>query len=199
MNETEARPCLIGSICPPFDVETMVRGEFSRATLENFRGAYLLVLFYPLDFTFVCPTELVAFGDRLAEFMALNTHVLAVSVDSKYANLAWWNTAREKGGVGGIGLPLAADVQRKMCHDFGVLHADGVAYRGLFLVDREGIIRHATINDLPIGRDVDEALRVVQALQFHEQNGEVCPAGWRPGDAGVIPHPSGSLDYFGQV
>lgn len=194
--EEQTRRSLVGSCCPDFDVEVMANGEFGRARLEDFKDKYLLLLFYPLDFTFVCPTELLAFSAKLEEFRALNTEVLGVSVDSKYSHLAWWNTSQREGGLGGSPLPLASDVRRTMTKDFGVLSSEGVAYRGLFLIDQKGVVRHASINDLPIGRNVDEALRVVQALQFHEENGDVCPAGWRPGDDAMTPEPKAAKGYF---
>jgi alkyl hydroperoxide reductase subunit AhpC len=161
-------------------------------------GRWKVLVFYPLDFTFVCPTELIAFNDRLAEFEKLNASVLGISVDSEYSHLKWVQTPRKEGGLKPFNMPLVSDITKRISKSYGVLHNESVALRGLFIIDPNGVLRHSTINDLPIGRDVDETLRVLQALQFHDEHGEVCPANWRPGSATMIADPVKSLDYFGK-
>jgi alkyl hydroperoxide reductase subunit AhpC len=175
----------------------MVRGEFKELALSDFQGRWLVLFFYPLDFTFVCPTELIAFSDRAGEFQKLGAELVAASVDSVYSHLAWWNTPRDKGGIGELDIPIIADVKKDLARDYGVLiESEGVALRGLFVIDPEGIVRHVTINDLPIGRSVDEVLRTLQAAQFAAEHGEVCPADWKPGNATIKPDPEGSRDFF---
>lgn len=160
-----------------------------------------LVLFsYPLDFTFVCPTEIIAFSDRADEFRKIGCEVAAWSVDSKYSHLAWTQQARKAGGLGPMNIPLLADITKKISSDYGVLIEDGpdagVSLRGLFIIDPKGILRQMTVNDLPVGRSVDEALRLVQAFQFHEEHGDVCPMGWTPGAKAMKEDPKGSKEYF---
>jgi len=182
---------------PDFTATAVVGHEFKQVSLANYRGKYVLLFFYPLDFTFVCPTEIVSFSDNIDKFEKRGCQVLGASVDSHFSHLAWIKTARKDGGLGDLKYPLIADLSKSISRDYGVLlEKDAVALRGLFLIDREGIIRHITINDLPIGRSVDEALRVLDALQFFEKNGEVCPANWHPGDATIKPDPQGSREYF---
>jgi peroxiredoxin (alkyl hydroperoxide reductase subunit C) len=152
--------------------------------LSSLRGRYVVLFFYPLDFTFVCPSEILAFDEALQEFRERETEVVGVSVDSHYTHIAWRNTPVEEGGVGRIGFPLVSDLSKEIARDYGVLIDDEVALRGLFLIDREGIIRHAVINDMPLGRSVPEALRMVDSLRFHEEKGELCPANWQPGGRG---------------
>ena len=167
--------------------------EFS---LSSLRGRYVLLLFYPLDFTFVCPSEIIAFDDVLDDFRARDAEVVGVSVDSPYTHLAWKRTPVEEGGVGPIRFPLVSDLSKDIARDYGVLLNNQVALRGLFLIDREGIVRHAVVNDLPLGRSVDEALRMLDALRFHEERGEVCPANWQEGKEGMKPTPQGVVDYL---
>ena len=155
-----------------------------------------MLFFYPLDFTFVCPTEIIAFSDRIEEFDQRDVQVLGVSVDSHFSHHAWRNTPRTEGGIGDVRYPLVADLNKSVSESYGVLLKDGVALRGLYLIDREGIVRHQVVNDLPLGRSVDEALRIVDALQFFEENGEVCPANWQRGAASIKPDVSGSREYF---
>lgn len=164
--------------------------------LSSLRGKYVILFFYPLDFTFVCPSEIIAFDQRLEDFRARGTEVVGVSVDSQYTHLAWKRTPVERGGIGPIRYPLIADLNKQVSRSFGVLFNEEVALRGLFLIDREGIIRHAVVNDLPLGRSVDEALRMVDALRFHEEKGEVCPANWEEGNEGMKPTPEGVVDYL---
>jgi alkyl hydroperoxide reductase subunit AhpC len=185
---------------PDFTADAVENGEFKQITLSSYRGKYVILFFYPLDFTFVCPTEIIAFSDDFAEFSKRGAQVIGVSVDSKYTHLAWTNTPRKSGGLGSISYPIVSDLNKAIARSYGVLLEDaGVALRGLFLIDKGGIIRHATINDLPIGRSVPEALRVLDALQHFEHNGEVCPANWKPGEATMKPDPTGSKSYFAKV
>ena len=167
---------------------------------ELLQGKYVVLFFYPLDFTFVCPTEITAFSDRYGEFKSLNTEVLGVSVDSQFSHLAWIQTSRNEGGLGDLQYPLVSDLKREIAEAYGVLSADGVALRGLYIIDREGVIQHSTINNLAFGRSVDETLRVLQALQYVQANpDEVCPAGWKPGSATMKPTPEGSKEYFSAI
>jgi peroxiredoxin (alkyl hydroperoxide reductase subunit C) len=164
--------------------------------LSDYRGKYVLLFFYPLDFTFVCPSEIIAFDKRLGEFKERNCEVIGASVDSHYSHWAWKNTPVEKGGIGNIQYPLVADLTKQIAREYGVLSDDAVALRGLFLIDKEGIVRHALINDLPLGRSVDEAIRVLDALQFHEEHGDVCPANWRKGEEGMKASAEGVASYL---
>jgi peroxiredoxin (alkyl hydroperoxide reductase subunit C) len=164
--------------------------------LSSLRGKYVVLVFYPLDFTFVCPSELLALNELREEFFARGVEIVAVSVDSPYTHLAWRRTPVEKGGIGSVSFPLVSDLKRTIARDYGVLHEDEVALRGLFLIDREGVVRHCVINDLGLGRNMHEALRVVDALQFTEQRGEVCPANWEKGHAGMTPTQEGVVDYL---
>jgi len=183
---------------PDFTSQAVVNGEFKPVKLSDYNGKnYVLLFFYPLDFTFVCPTEIIAFSDRIAEFKQRNVEVLGVSIDSRFSHLAWINTPRAKGGLGKLEYPLVEDLTKKISSDYGVLLEAGIALRGLFLIDKAGVIRHATINDLPLGRSVDEAIRVIDALQHFEKNGEVCPADWKPGKLALDPKKAN--EYFEKV
>lgn len=185
---------------PDFRATAVVGNEFKEIRLADFEGHYVVLFFYPLDFTFVCPTEIIAFHDRLKDFESRNARVIGVSIDSHFTHLAWKNTPRKEGGLGQIDFPLVADLTKSIARDYGVLLDEaGVALRGLFLIDKGGIVRQITINDLPIGRSVDEALRVLDAWQFVEKNGEVCPANWKPGSATMKPDPAGSKAYFSKA
>jgi peroxiredoxin (alkyl hydroperoxide reductase subunit C) len=164
--------------------------------LSSLRGRYVILFFYPLDFTFVCPSEILAFDEKLDAFHERDSDVVGVSVDSHFTHLAWKRTPVEKGGIGPIRYPLVADLSKDISRSYGVLFDEEVALRGLFLIDREGIVRHSVVNDLPLGRSVDEALRMVDALRFHEQRGEVCPANWQDGDEGMKPTTEGVIDYL---
>ena len=181
---------------PDFTAKAVVGGEFKNVTLSQYKGKYVLLFFYPLDFTFVCPTEIIAFSERVHDFEKRGCQVLGASVDSEFSHLAWIKTPRKDGGLGDLKYPLVSDLNKSISREYGVLLEGGVALRGLFLIDREGIVRHITINDLPIGRSVDEALRVLDALQFYEKHGEVCPANWKPGGDTIKPNPQGSKEYF---
>ncbi|GAB3266388.1 peroxiredoxin [Chitinimonas naiadis] len=167
---------------------------FSAAT----KGKYAVVFFYPLDFTFVCPSELIAFDHRVEEFKSRNVEVIGVSIDSQFTHSAWRNTPVDKGGIGPVRYTLVADVKHEICKAFDVEHADGVALRGSFLIDKNGVVQHQVVNNLPLGRDIDEMLRVVDALQFTEEHGEVCPAGWNKGKAGMKADAAGVAKYLAE-
>jgi len=176
----------------------MPDGSFKELRLSDYRDKYVVLFFYPLDFTFVCPTEIIALSDRVKEFESRGAAVIGVSVDSHFSHLAWRNTERKKGGIGEIAYPLVADLDKSISRKYGVLlEKPGIALRGLFIIDREGKLRHITINDLPLGRNVDEMLRVVDAIQFNEKNGEVCPANWKKGEDGMKPDQKGLEKYAG--
>jgi peroxiredoxin (alkyl hydroperoxide reductase subunit C) len=193
-------PALVTQLAPDFRADAvMPDGSFKEVTLSDYRGKYVVLFFYPLNFTFVCPTEIVAFSDAVKQFEALGVQVLSCSVDSHFSHLAWRNTPREKGGLGEVQFPMISDISKQISRDYGVLLEGGVALRGLFLIDKEGIVRHELVNDLPLGRSVEEALRVVEALQHFEENGEVCPANWRKGGATIKPTPKDSQEYFEQA
>jgi alkyl hydroperoxide reductase subunit AhpC len=188
---------LVTKEAPDFTAQAvMPDGSFKEVKLSDFRGKYVLLFFYPLDFTFVCPTEIIAFSDRAAEFEKLGVQILGVSIDSHFSHLAWRNTPRTNGGIGNVSYPLVADLNKKIATDYDVLLGSGVALRGLFLVDQKGVVRHQVVNDLPLGRNVDEALRMVEALQFFEANGEVCPANWKNGARTIKPGVHESKEFF---
>jgi len=175
----------------------MADGSFKEDfKLSDHRGKYVVLFFYPLDFTFVCPSEILAFDKELAKFKAKNTEVIGVSVDSHFTHWAWRETPVQKGGIGQVGYPLVADLKKTISRDYGVLLGDEVALRGLFLIDTKGIVRHAVINDLPLGRSVGEALRMVDALQYVEEHGEVCPANWQEGEEAMQPTAEGVASYL---
>ena len=159
--------------------------------LSDYRGKYVMLFFYPLDFTFVCPSEIIAFDKKLDQFKAKNCEVIGVSIDSQFSHWAWKNTPVKEGGIGNVQYPLVADLDKKISRHYGVLLDIGVALRGTFLIDKEGVVRHAVINDLPLGRSIDEALRMVDALQFHEEHGDVCPANWQQGEDAMTPTSEG--------
>ena len=164
--------------------------------LSDFRGKYVVLFFWPLDFTFVCPTEIVAHHNRAVMFREREVELVGVSIDSQFTHAAWRNTPVDKGGVGQVDFPMVADVKHEITRAYGIEHPDGVAMRGSFLIDRDGIVQHQTVNNLPLGREVDEMLRMVDALQFVEENGEVCPAGWHKGDAGMKADAQGVASYL---
>ena len=189
---------LVGRQAPDFNATAVVNGDFKENfKLSDHRGKYVLMFFYPLDFTFVCPTELHAFQEKLEDFKKLNTEVIGVSIDSQFSHHAWLNTPRSEGGIEGVTYPLVSDINKTIARDYDVLVPDaGVAFRGAFLIDKEGVVRHQTINDLPLGRNIDEFLRLSEALQFTEEHGEVCPANWNKGDKSMKPDQSGLKAYF---
>lgn len=191
---------LVGREAPDFTVPAVL-GDGS--IVEDFnlkstlQGKYGVIFFYPLDFTFVCPSELIAFDHRLAEFEQRNVQVIGISIDSHYTHNAWRNTPVNQGGIGPVKYPLVADMTHNICKAYDVETPNGaVAYRGSFLIDRSGIVRHQVVNDLPLGRNIDEMLRMIDALQFTEQHGEVCPAGWKKGDTGMVASTSGVASYL---
>lgn len=192
---------LVGKQAPDFTAAAVLPdGEIVEDfNLRNYlNGSYGLVFFYPLDFTFVCPSEILAYSNRVPKFEAMNVKVIAVSVDSQFTHAAWRNTAPNEGGLGPVKFPMVADMTKQIARDYDVLiEKDGVALRGTFLIDREGIVRHQLVNDLPLGRNADEALRMADALQFHEEHGEVCPAGWNKGDEGMKADAQGVAKYLG--
>ena len=188
---------LVTQAAPDFTAQAvMPGGEFKEVSLSDYRGKYVLLFFWPLDFTFVCPTEIIAFSDMASAFEALNVQVLGVSVDSHYTHLAWTQVAREQGGIGKTEYPLVSDLSKQISRDYDVLLDNGVALRGLFLIDKDGMVRHQVVNDLPLGRSVGEALRMVQALQHFEQHGEVCPANWQEGGRTIKPGVDESKEFF---
>jgi peroxiredoxin 2/4 len=188
---------LVTKDAPDFATQAvMPDGSFADLKLSSFRGQYVILFFYPLDFTFVCPSEIIAFDKALAKFKQKNCQVLGVSVDSHFTHWAWRNTPRDQGGIGQIQYPLVSDLSKKIAQSYDVLLENGVALRGLFLIDKDGKIRHAVINDLPLGRNVDEALRMLDALRFHEEHGDVCPANWREGEEAMKPTAEGVAHYL---
>ena len=187
----------VGQIAPDFTATAVVDRQFQKIKLSSYRK-YVVLFFYPLDFTFVCPTEIIAFSDRYAEFQALNTEILGISVDSEFSHLAWIETERKMGGLGDINYPLISDLKKEISTAYNVLDPDlGAALRGLFIIDRSGVLQYATVNNLSFGRSVDETLRVLQAIQHVQANpNEVCPANWQPGSKTMNPHPIESKAYF---
>ncbi|KAH9282443.1 Thioredoxin-dependent peroxide reductase, mitochondrial [Echinococcus granulosus] len=185
---------------PNFAGTAVVDGQFKEIELRNYLGKYLVLFFYPLDFTFVCPTELIAFSDRIDEFSKIGCNVIGVSTDSHFSHLSWINTPRKAGGLGGLRYPLLADYKKEISREYEVLLEDaGVALRGLFIIDQKGVVRSMTINDLPVGRSVDETLRLVKAFQFVDEHGEVCPANWTPESPSMKPDVEGAKEYFKKV
>jgi alkyl hydroperoxide reductase subunit AhpC len=188
---------LVQQAAPDFKAQAvMPDGSFKTVSLSDYKNKYVLLFFWPLDFTFVCPTEIIAFSDRAEEFEKLGVQILGVSVDSHYTHLAWRNTPRTEGGLGQINYPMIADLNKEISRAYDVLLPGGIALRGLFLIDKGGIVRHQLVNDLPLGRSVDEALRLVQALQHFEANGEVCPANWKQGARTIKPTVTESKQFF---
>jgi peroxiredoxin (alkyl hydroperoxide reductase subunit C) len=189
---------LVGKKAPDFVATAVKEGQI----IENFKlsdllDKYIVLLFYPLDFTFVCPTEIHAFNEKIEEFRARNVELIAISVDSHFSHLAWLNTPKSKGGIEGVKYTIVSDITKSISADYGVLvEGGGVAYRGLFLIDRNFMVRHQVVNDLPLGRSVDEALRMIDALQYHEEYGEVCPANWHKGQKAMVASSVGLTEFF---
>lgn len=187
----------IGKPAPDFSVMAVVDGEFKTVKLADYKGKYVVLFFWPRDFTFVCPTEIIAFSDRADEFRKINCEILGCSTDSHFTHFAWVQQPRKQGGLGDMNIPLLADSTQQIARAYGVLKEDeGLAFRGLFIIDGKGILRQITINDLPVGRDVDETMRLVQAFQYTDAHGEVCPANWRPGKATIKPGLKESKEFF---
>ncbi len=191
---------LVGKQAPDFTATAVLgNNEIKEVTLSEInKGKYVALFFYPLDFTFVCPSELIAFDHRLAEFKARNVEVIGVSIDSQFSHLAWKNTPVNNGGIGQVGYTLVADIKHQIAQAYDVESAGGVAFRGTFLIDKSGVVQHQVINNLPLGRDVDELLRVIDALQFTEEHGEVCPAGWKKGSKGMTASTDGVAKYLAE-
>ena len=192
---------LVGKPAPDFTCSAVlgngeIVNEFSLS--ETLKGKYGLVFFYPLDFTFVCPSELIAVDHRMAKFKELGVEVIGVSIDSQFTHNAWRNTEINDGGIGQVGYTLAADIKHDICRAYDVESAGGVAFRGAFIIDDKGVVRSQTVNDLPLGRNFDEFIRVIEALQFHEMHGEVCPAGWNKGDKGMTASTDGVAAYLSE-
>jgi len=188
---------LISKPAPFWEGTAVENGEMKELKLSDYLGKYLIFFFYPLDFTFVCPTEILAFNDRVKEFREIGAEIVACSVDSHFTHLAWTNTPRSEGGLGKLDIPLLSDLTHAISKDYGVyLEDNGHTLRGLFIIDDKGVLRQITMNDLPVGRSVDETLRLVQAFQYTDKNGEVCPAGWKPGSDTIIPDPKEKMKYF---
>ncbi len=190
---------LVGKPAPDFTAKAVMPNNEINESFNLFKyldGKMGIVFFYPLDFTFVCPSEIIAFNNRLSEFSARGAKVVAVSVDSHFSHLAWKNTPVNKGGIGEVKFPMVADITKSICRDYDVLIGEAIALRGTFLIDKKGVVRHQVINDLPLGRNIDEAIRMVDALLFYEEQGEVCPAGWNKGSEGMKATPEGVADYL---
>ena len=196
-----AKPIQVGQLAPDFEALAVFDQEFAKVQLSDYlHKKYVVLFFYPLDFTFVCPTEITAFSDNFEKFAEINTEILGVSVDSTFSHLAWLQTERDAGGLGDLNYPLVSDLKKEISAAYNVLTDEGVALRGLFIIDKEGVIQHSTINNLAFGRSVEETLRVLQAIQYVQTNPEeVCPANWKPGDKTMIPDPVKSKDYFSAI
>ncbi len=191
---------LVGKKAPEIKAKAVAKGNTIDFSLSDHLGKYVVFFFYPLDFTFVCPTELHAFQEKLTEFEERNTIVVGCSIDSCFSHAAWLKTPKAMGGIEGITYPIISDIHKSIARNYDVLKEDdGIAYRGLFLIDRQGIVRHQVVNDLPLGRSVNEALRMVDALIFHEKHGEVCPANWKSGGKAMKPTDKGLTDFFAKA
>ena len=190
---------LVGKMAPDFTASAVMPNNEINETFNlhtYIKGRIGILFFYPLDFTFVCPSEIIAFANRVKEFKDRGAEIIGVSVDSKYTHLAWKNTEVKKGGIGDIQYPLVSDLTKKIAKDYDVLTGDAVALRGTFLIDQQGVVRHQLVNDLPLGRNVDETLRMIDALKFFQEHGEVCPAGWNKGKKGMKADASGVAEYL---
>jgi peroxiredoxin 2/4 len=201
-NQTMTEGCIrVGQQAPDFTATAVVDQEFKTIKLADYRGKYVVLFFYPLDFTFVCPTEITAFSDSYGQFSQLNTEVLGVSVDSEFSHLAWIQTDRKSGGLGDLNYPLVSDIKKEISSAYNVLDPEaGIALRGLFIIDKDGVIQHATINNLAFGRNVEETLRILQAIQHVQTHpDEVCPAGWQPGAKTMNPDPKKSKEFFAAI
>lgn len=187
---------LVQKQAPDFKAQAVLKGDFKEVQLSDYKGKWLCLFFYPLDFTFVCPTEITAFSDRHADFQKLNCDVVGCSIDSQFSHLAWTNTPRDKGGLGELAYPLLADVTKRIAADYGVLLPDGIALRGLFLINPECNVVYEVVHDLNVGRNVDETLRVIRAFQKSAETGDVCPANWDEGKDTMVADPEKSQEYF---
>lgn len=187
---------LVGNKAPFFEEAALVNGQKKTISLNDYKDKWKILFFYPLDFTFVCPTEIVAFSDAADKFKAVNCELVACSVDSFFSHLAWTKQARAEGGLGEVNFPIIADLNKNVARSYEVLNEGGIALRGLFIIDDKDVIQHATINNLSVGRNVEEALRLVDAYQYTAKHGEVCPANWTKGKDTMKPDPKGSKDWF---
>ena len=198
--DTEKVRIQIQGPAPSFSGIAIINSQFKEIRLEDYKGKYLVLIFYPLDFTFVCPTEIIAFSERVNEFLKIECELIAASCDSHFAHLAWINTPRKRGGLGPMNIPILSDKNGKIARAYGVYNEEtGIPFRGLFIIDAHQKVRQMTINDLSVGRSVDEALRLVQAFQYTDRYGEVCPAGWKPGAKTIKPNPVECIDYFSNM
>jgi len=193
--------CLkVGDRAPDFTATAVYEQEFKKVTLSEYLGKYIILLFYPLDFTFVCPTEIIAFSDKYDKFKSIDTEILAISVDSEYCHLAWIQLDRESGGVGDLNYPLVSDLSKNISRSYNILNPEGKSLRGLFIVDKRGIIQHSVVNNLEVGRSVDETMRILKAIQHVQSNpDEVCPANWQPGDLAIKSSLDNSKNYFKSI
>jgi peroxiredoxin (alkyl hydroperoxide reductase subunit C) len=190
---------LVNKEAPNFTAQAvMPNGVMESLSLDQFRGHYVVLFFWPLNFTFVCPTEIIAHNKRVAAFEERDVQLIGCSIDLQFTHAVWRNTPVDKGGIGEVGFPIVADVKREIASSFGILHDAGIALRASFLIDKDGIVQHQVANNLPLGRNVDEMLRIVDALQFTEEHGEVCPAGWNKGDTGMAPNTDGVASYLAE-
>ena len=188
---------LVGKVAPDFSLNAVYgNNEIKPLNLADYRGRYVMLFFYPLDFTFVCPSELIALDHRCAEFAIRNTDAIAISIDSEYTHLAWKKTPINQGGIGQVGYPLVADIKHSLCQAYGVEDTDGTALRASFLIDRAGVVQHQSVNNASLGRNIDDLLRLIDALQFSEEHGDACPAGWQKGDAGIVQSSDGVAAYL---
>lgn len=188
---------MVGRPAPFFKADALVNSEFKSVSLDDYKGKWKVLFFYPLDFTFVCPTEITAFSEAISKFHELNCEVIGCSIDSKFSHLAWSKQSRNEGGIGEVKYPLLADVTKKIALDYGVLIEEaGIALRGLFIIDDQNLLQHSTINNLGVGRNVDEVLRLVEAFQYTAKHGEVCPANWSRGKDAMKPGPKDSKAWF---
>lgn len=194
--ETKTVDSLVQKPAPDFKAEALIGEDFKTISLADFKGKWVCLFFYPLDFTFVCPTEITAFNDAQKSFKEANCEVIGCSVDSKFSHLAWSKTPRKEGGLGKLSIPLLADITKKIARDYGVLVNDAIALRGLFIINPQGTVQYSVVHDLGIGRNVEETLRVLKALQEVAKTGEVCPANWAPGKSTMKPDPEKSKEYF---
>lgn len=187
---------LVGNKAPEFKAQALINGDFKDVSLSDYNGKWKVLFFYPLDFTFVCPTEIIAFSEAAPKFQERNCELIACSVDSVFSHLAWTEKARNEGGIGKVNFPILSDINKHIANDYEVLTEDGVALRGSFLIDPNGVIQQATVNNLSVGRNVDETLRLLKGYQYTAEHGEVCPAGWDEGQDTMIPDPVKSQEYF---
>ena len=195
MNEV-THQTLVGQKAPDFSTNAVFNGQIQAVSLDDFKGKWKLLFFYPLDFTFVCPTEITGFSDKISLFKGLNTQVIGCSVDSEFSHLRWTKIPRNEGGIGDIAYPILADIDKSISENYGILMGGSVAFRATFVIDDNNIIQHASVNNLSVGRNIEEFARLVEGYQYAAKHGEVCPAEWSPGGDTMKPDPKGSQEYF---